>query len=166
MKDEGLPWRWGKRVKTLKVSTVLSNQSIFFQSLHDLKKYTGSKKIKLAHSKPSIHSVSLLINSHHGTHFGERDEYGKHRSTPMDCDDIRNQIRELIVAGFLFSGQQNEPMLTTWTSTITLEVYTSFCLYQSDPVACALRFVADISISSCCVCPKIYCWYIRIHDGS
>ena len=36
-------------------------------------------------------------------------------------------------------------MLTTWTSTITLEVYTSFCLYQSHPVACALRFVADIS---------------------
>ena len=44
-----------------------------------------------------------------------------------------------------FSGQQNEPMLTTWTSTITLEVCTSFCLYQSHPVACALRFVADIS---------------------
>ena len=30
-------------MKTFKVSTVLPNESIFFQSLHDLKKYTGSK---------------------------------------------------------------------------------------------------------------------------
>ena len=32
-------------MKTFKVSTVLPNESIFFQSLHDLKKYTGSKNV-------------------------------------------------------------------------------------------------------------------------
>ena len=36
-------------------------------------------------------------------------------------------------------------MLATWISTIILEVCTSFCPYQPHPVACALRFVANIS---------------------
>ena len=93
-------------MKTFKVSTVLPNESIFFQSLHDLKKYTGSKIVgyRGAGTQKLGNLEWAANNGAHTAQLGsipDCDLHGSWRSIHIISDDIMKALPRLVAEEIL-----------------------------------------------------------------
>lgn len=99
-------------------------------------------------------------------------------STPFD--NVKKSIRgdDLLSSHDSFFSENMNPNPLHVPQDLLVRVYNLYVSpfrFKKWADACHLNFdnhfggmyqFLSISTSSCCVCPKIRCWYIRIHDGS